>query len=647
VNRRFIEITGRDVASESAIDDDHLTEFIHPDDLMWLAPGWLAAFERGESYEYEFRLKIANGTYRWFFAHATPYRNEAGEIESWFGVSTDIHDRKRTADMFAFLAEAGEVLNATRDVDVALERAAKLAVPRIADWCAVYLRETNGFFRPAAIHHGDPAKVQLASELVRRYPFSVETQRELIEKRVPVFFPAISAEMIDAGAIDERHAAILHQLDIASAIVTPLIVDDAVTGMVHLVRGRTGDAFVRADVDFSQILANRIAIALDNAAVFERERNVATTFQNAALPQTLPDVAGVALHRAYRTGDSAVSVGGDWYDAVRLRDGSLLFSIGDVAGKGLDAAVLMASMRQSIRVAGLQGLAPGEVLDAANIALAAERTGRFVTAYVGRLDVATGRLEYASAGHPAPLVRDRAGLRTLRFGDPPLGVWDGTFSTHAIDLDVPWLLVAFTDGLIERTGNVVEGVTLLSDVVGDDGILHCADPAAYLQARLVRGAVRDDTAILTLRADGPRRWRFGAEDALRAESTRRRLTCWLGDHTHGDAAAAELIYGELIGNVVRHSPGPIDVDVICSDDRVRLFVQSAGPSIAFEPRLPESLLSENGRGLFIVDSLGENLCCSALPVFGNQIAVDLPLRTHGFGPPDGAIPDREETRASA
>jgi anti-sigma regulatory factor (Ser/Thr protein kinase) len=303
-------------------------------------------------------------------------------------------------------------------------------------------------------------------------------------------------------------------------------------------------------------------------------------------------------------------------------------------------------MRQAIRVAGLQGLAPGAVLDAANVALAAEETGRFVTAFVGRLDVATGRLDYASAGHPAPLVRDPLGLRALRLGDPPLGVWDGTFETHAIELEVPWLLVAFTDGLIERTGNVIEGETLLNDVVGHDGILHCADPAAYLQARLVRGTVRDDTAILTLRADGARRWRFGADDALRAESTRRRLTGWLAGHTHGDAAAAELIYGELIGNVVRHSPGPIDVDVTCTDGRVRLYVQSAGGSIALEPRLPESLLSENGRGLFIVDSLGANLRCSALPVFGNQIAVDLPLRTHGFGSP-GDVPDREKAGAHA
>ena len=863
VNQRFIDVTGRDVVSESALDDGHLTAFIHPDDL-WLADAWRAAFKRGESYEYEFRMKVRGGNYRWYFAHATPYRDETGAIEWWYGVSTDIddikradasirailesipesvwvsdaagsltrvnaelcvysgklstellgdgwlslvhpddlpivletrargftdrtiveftcrlkrhdgvfryhlnrsapmrdatgdvvlwastatdihdqirereelrlladtipqficisradgtleyaneqfwaytglqrdleafvwvdiihpddverarafwnqrddatqlqselevrmrrsdgtyrwfqsrisahaddhgsrdrfyttatdiHERKRAADMLAFLAEVSDVLSSTREVEVALEFASRLAVPRIADWCAVYLREPNGIFRPATIFHADPAKLQLANELVRRYPFSVETQRRLIETRAPYVMPFISPEMIEAGARDARHGSILQQLDIASAIVVPLIVDAEVTGMVHLVRGRSNEPFVAADVDFAQILANRIAVAIDNAVVYERERNVATTFQNAALPRSLPQIEGVALHHAYRAGDSAAAVGGDWYDAVRLRDGSLLVSIGDVAGKGLEAAVLMASMRQAIRVAALQGLLPGAVLEAANAALAAEQSGRFVTAFVGRLNVATGVLDYASAGHPMPVIREGDVLRTLGFADPPLGVWDGTFETNTISVRAPWLLIAHTDGLIERTGDIVEGEALLRRVVADDGIMHAADPAAYLQARLLCEPVRDDTAILSVRVDGPDRWRFGAVDALQAETARQRLTAWLTERTRVETCAAEIICGELIGNVVRHAPGPIDIDVGCSSDRVRIFVQSSGHPITLKARLPESILSESGRGLFIIESLGEDLRASALPVFGNQISVDFPLK---------------------
>jgi len=619
-NAQFWAYTGLTPSPDAFVWD----RVVHPGDIEAARAFWARRSDRDDPPELELRMRRSDGVYRWFQSRLSTSRDGV-EADRFFTTATDIHDRKRTADMMAFLAEASDVLNAPRDVEVALELAAGLAVPRIADWCAVYLREPNGFFRPAAIHHADPGRVELAHELVRRYPFSVESSRELIETRAPQFLPAISAEMIDAGAVDQRHASLLRQLDLASAIVVPLIVDDEVTGMLHLVRGRDNEPFVRADVDFAQIVAKRIAVAIDNAVMYERARNVATTFQNAALPQTLPVIDGLALHRAYRAGDHGVTVGGDWYDAVRLRDGSLLFSIGDVAGKGLDAAVLMASMRQAIRVAGLQGLAPGAVLEAANASLAAEHAGRFVTAFVGRLDLASGRLEYASAGHPAPLVRDDDGLRALAFGDPPLGVWEGAFATHTIHVRAPWLIVAYTDGLIERTGDVVEGDALLRAVASDEGIMHTADPASYLQARLLRGAVRDDTAILTLRADGVERWRFGANDALRAEPTRLRLKAWLAQRAHGDCAAAELIYGELIGNVVRHAPGAIDVDVVCSADRIRLFVQSEGQPFDLHPRLPDSLLSESGRGLFIVDTLGSGLSSTGLPIFGNQISVDLPL----------------------
>jgi PAS domain S-box-containing protein len=624
VNRRFIDVTGRDVSLESTVDDQHLGEFIHPDDLA-LADAWRDAFLRGEPYEYEFRLKTRDGTYRWYLANATPFRNASGEIEAWYGVGTDIDERRRQADLMAFLAEMGDVLNAARGVDYALTRAAHLAVPRIADWCAVYVRQPDGFFRPAVIHHSDPALVDLANDLVRTYPFSVETQRRLIASRASIFLPAISEESIRSGAVDSRHADWLLTLDLASAIVAPLIVNDEVTGMLHLVRGHRSPPFVRADVDFADAFSSRIAMALDNAIVYERQRDIAATFQSAALPPVLPEIDGVTLGRAYRSGDDALTVGGDWYDAVRLNDGSLLFSIGDVAGSGIHAAVLMASMRQAIRVAGLQGLEPGQILAAANAALVAENGERFVTAFVGRLSPGGDQLAYASAGHPAPLVRESGRLQALATGDPPLGVWTGTFKTRTRTLATPWLLVAFTDGLIERTRNILEGEALLEQIVGDDGIMHAFDPAAYLQARLLGGTIRDDTAIFTIRVDGEQHWRFGADDALRAQPTRRSLRTWLSERTTGDTEAAELIYGELIGNVVRHSPGPIDVDVSIGD-RVRLIVQSAGTPIALDPRLPESPLCENGRGLYLVDRLGAGLSCASLPIFGNAVAVDLPVR---------------------
>jgi hypothetical protein len=204
-------------------------------------------------------------------------------------------------------------------------------------------------------------------------------------------------------------------------------------------------------------------------------------------------------------------------------------------------------------------------------------------------------------------------------------VWEEPFTEHTLELGERWLLVAYTDGLIERTGDVVAGEQSLQRVVEHDGIAHAADPAAFVQSRLIRGPVRDDTAILALRCDGVDHWRFAAADALQAEPTRRRLRAWLDERTTGDHASAELIYGELIGNVVRHAPGPIDVDVML-DGRVRLVVQSSGPSIRVAPSLPASPLAECGRGLFIVNALGTGYTTGELPLYGNQTVVELPLR---------------------
>ncbi len=620
-NEQFRAYTGGDVSRATFV----WADAIHPDDLLRVREFWQGIDPASPSNEIELRIRRADGSYRWFLSRLSARLGDDGSVIAWYTTSVDIDDRKRSADALTFLVQSGEALSAPREVGVALERAAKLAVPGVADWCAVYLRESDGFFRPATIHHADPAKVELGSEMVRRYPFSEQAANALMETREPVFVPHISLEMLRAGAIDDRHATLLEALDIASAILVPLIVDGELIGMVHLVRGHGRLGFVSADVDLAQILGKRIAIAIDNAVVYERERNVAQTFQNAALPGTLPRVAGLALNSTYVAGDRGAEIGGDWYDALSLPDGSLLFSIGDVAGKGLDAAVLMASMRNAIRVAGLQGLGPAEVLRAANALLALEQPGRFVTAFVGRIDPDRTRLTYASAGHPPPLIRDAVSVRALELGDPPLGVWEGPFNAYALDLSAPWLLVAYTDGLIERTGDVVAGEQLLREVVQHGGIVHAADPAAFVRHRLIRGVVRDDTAILTLRVDRVERWRFAAPDALQAEPARRRLRAWLEEKTTGDFASAELIYGELIGNVVRHAPGPIDVDVALEGDRVRLVVQSGGRAITVRPSLPTSLLVECGRGLYIVDALGSEYATAELPLFGNQTAVNLPL----------------------
>ena len=111
-----------------------------------------------------------------------------------------------------------------------------------------------------------------------------------------------------------------------------------------------------------------------------------------------------------------------------------------------------------------------------------------------------------------------------------------------------------------------------------------------------------------------------------ARHVRPQLVAWMVNNVEGDVAAAELIGGELIGNVVRHAPGAIEVAVDCDGDSVRLYVQDTGGPLPPVDAAQYGVLSESGRGLLIVAALGSELHCDALPRFGKQISVELPVR---------------------
>ena len=164
---------------------------------------------------------------------------------------------------------------------------------------------------------------------------------------------------------------------------------------------------MRARVE-SLVRARRLSKKLKTVShAYRHERRVAQRFQKAALPRALPRVPGLTFGAFYRPGMDEAQIGGDWYDALQLSDGRVLFSIGDVCGSGLDAAVAMASVRQVFRGAAHINPEPAMLLDAAHRTLHAENPDSLVTAFVGVFDPITSLLTYASAGHPRPLLRAR------------------------------------------------------------------------------------------------------------------------------------------------------------------------------------------------------------------------------------------------
>ena len=178
-----------------------------------------------------------------------------------------------------------------------------------------------------------------------------------------------------------------------------------------------------------------------------------------------------------------------------------------------------------------------------------------------------------------------------------------------------------------------EGLSEVMEIVAGCGIENTPCPATYIRERI--GRVRDyDTAILVVRIDrGARlpRFRFRADDPSMARYVRPQFVAWMANNVVGDVAAAELIGGELIGNVVRHAPGAIDVAVDCEGEAVRLYVQDTGGPLPPLDRSAHGALAESGRGLLIVAALGSELHCDALPRFGKQISVALPVRPRDAG----------------
>jgi phosphoserine phosphatase RsbU/P len=232
-----------------------------------------------------------------------------------------------------------------------------------------------------------------------------------------------------------------------------------------------------------------------------REQHVAQTLQKAHLPQKLPVVPGFRLSGMYLSPDSDGRVGGDWYDAFRLRDGRIGFSVGDVMGSGLEAAVTMGKLRQAIQSVAFVHAEPSVMLDAANATLAEHDKERIATAVAGVLDPTEATLTFAAAGHPLPILRTADGMLVAFDGTaPPLGVYEeGDARNHFAQLNPGDLAVFYTDGLVEATRDADVGEHMLRRALLGPRCLGAQESARALYRRML-GKVQclDDVAILTV-----------------------------------------------------------------------------------------------------------------------------------------------------
>ena len=362
---------------------------------------------------------------------------------------------------------------------------------------------------------------------------------------------------------------------------------------------------------------------------YRQERRVAQRFQRAALPRSLPQVPGLVFGAFYRPGMDEAQVGGDWYDALQLNDGRVLFSIGDVCGSGLDAAVSMASVRQVFRGAAHVNPDPVLLLDAAHRTLTLEFPDTLVTAFVAVFDPISSLLTYASAGHPRPLLRTPDGeVHELRSEGAPLGLpFHLERSLEVIAMPVGSLLVLYTDGLTEATRDAIAGEQSIRDAMTDEAIRSAPNVALAIHDSVIADVSPDDVAVLTishveraLAAERLLHWSFDSRDADAARDVRTEITSELkrGKFSEGAIYNAEIVFAELLGNVVRYAPKWVDVTLDGSGARPVLHVLDGGSGFEHLPKLPADVLSERGRGLFIVTRLTEEFHVTRRPHGGSH-----------------------------
>lgn len=446
------------------------------------------------------------GIETWSVLKATPLYDEAGRLEAAVTVIEDVTESKRAELRTRFLAQASAVLAASLDYEQTLSNVAWLAVPEIADWCAVDLVDERGVRQQVVAAHRDPRKLELAQRLRELEPDELDPDDGLglvLRTGEPLLYPDIPHELLEHAARDAEHLRLLQAVQMRSAIVVPMRGPTRILGAMTLVNAESGRRFSEGDVSFVEQLASRAAVAVENAHLYSERARIASTLQHSLLPDALPSIEGWELASLYRPAGAGatVEVGGDFYDAFATRSGWMVL-IGDVTGKGVEAAAMTSLVRHGARFVAEYERDPGEVLARLDRTLRQRGALSLCTALCLHID--GDRVALASAGHPPPLLVGGDGVRAVGRPGSVLGAFeDGAWPVQRITLQPEEVLLLYTDGVTDTVGEAGRfGEERLLRTVGECGpqapeeLLHCLDEALN---RFQVGAQADDTAALALR----------------------------------------------------------------------------------------------------------------------------------------------------
>ncbi len=422
---------------------------------------------------------------------------------------------KNERDYLRFLVHTGEILASSLDSRETMINVCAAAVETVADLCYLIMADDGGELQIHASAARDASRLPdtaVAGKYLRSAPgYPPSIVHEVVREGNVVFIPDVTEGYIAEHATSAEHAEFLRRMEYASIILVPIRAPGTgVLGALALIRTRdSGERFDSDTLLFAQDLGRRCGSAIARSQTFEASQHVASTFQRAALPRSLPSLPGITLDAYYEPAEASLLVGGDWYDAFLLPDGRLGMTMGDVTGHGIEAAAFMGNVRNALRTALCAGLEFGDALAVVDFLVREEfPDGGYATANLATLDPQSGLMRLISAGHPGPLIHTRDG----DVGDPfterglPLGLRHFESKAQRVQdrrLQCGSFLAFFTDGLIEWERNELTGYAQLEAAMRERNVREAEHPAYALRRAVIRGAHADDVAIMCVRYERP------------------------------------------------------------------------------------------------------------------------------------------------
>ncbi len=614
VNRALADMLGRAHAELAGSPWDSI---LHPEERVEDRRALRELVEGTRTiYRAERRCLHADGRALVVALSVSPTTGEAGGVQQLIAQVEDVTDRQRAererAERLqerAARAEAEAVAQMVRSVqsvsDTALAHLAlndllpelldRIGETLRADAVSVLLRDPEGDELVLRATRGASASVEA---LPARFGHGTFEGRVAEERRL------IAIDDI-RGEGTELFDDNLRGSGVRSLMGVPLVAEGEVSGVLR-VGSTSPNRFDDNDAALLALVADRAALAIGNARLYEREHGIVETLQRSLLPDRMPRLPGMSIAARYQPGGA--DVGGDWYDAIELDDGIGLV-MGDVVGHGIDAAATMGELRYALRAYALDGLSPGAVLARLDRLMDQLQDDRITTLFYAVIDADWTQVCFASAGHLPPLLVEPDGSAEFLWEgrSTPLGVRiGGDYEEGTARLAGGSTLILYTDGLVEVRGEeLLDGLERLRSAVRAGPMEPDALCDHVIESLLGGRAASDDVALLVLRTMPLARELMRLElrtDRSSLRHARRMLARWLelAGASEKEAWEIGLATHEAIANAVEHAYGftndLVQMEARLADDEVALTISDTGD-------WREPVEGERGNGIGLMSSL--------------------------------------------